>query len=293
MVELNGIVERKHRDLQASVVIPAHNAADTIRRTIDSIKAQTIQPIEIVVGCDGCTDSTAEIARSLGAIAVEIPKSTGAAARNAAFQKTTGNIIFLVDADDEWKPRKIEAHFEAYRQFEPPFVIDPSRRIRANGELRGLNGAGPSGWRSWEDMVEHKNWSSGSGISATREAWEKVGGFNPELKGLQDIDFLIRCAYFAGQGYHIEECCTRYHLTEGGLSRTTSWQQSIIDGISNSCPFLEPKHIQSIKRTVALRNALLAGPKEFWSNLKWGDVSLADPRVWKLYALTVLNSRKH
>jgi len=293
MVESEHIAANKHRELTASVVIPAHNSASTIRRTIESIKAQTIQPEEIAVGCDGCTDETADIARSMGALVVEIPKSTGAAARNAAFELTTGNIIFLVDADDEWKPRKIEAHFEAYRRFEPPFVIDPSRRIRANGELRGLNGAGPSGWRSWEAMVEHKNWSSGSGISATREARQKIGGFNAELKGLQDIDFLIRCAYFAGQGYHIDECCTRYHLTEGGLSRTTNWQQAIIDGIANSCPFLEQSHIQSIKRTVALRNALLAGPKEFWSNLKWGEVSLADPRVWKLYALSVLNSTKH
>ena len=190
---------------KVSVVIPAYNAAETIERTLRSIYAQTIVPFEIVIGDDASTDNTVELARKMGATVLELPKSNGAAARNAAFEATTGDYIFLIDADDEWLPNKIETHLRAHEETTVGFVIDPSRRVRSNGEERGLNGEGPAGLLTWEDMIEHRNWSSGSAISVTRENWLKVGGFNPKLKGLQDVDFLVRVSRVCGPGFRIPQ----------------------------------------------------------------------------------------
>jgi len=272
---------------KVSVVIPAYNAAETIERTLRSIHAQTIAPFEIVIGDDASTDNTVELARKMGATVLELPKSNGAAARNAAFEATTGDYIFLIDADDEWLPNKIETHLRAHEETTVGFVIDPSRRVRSNGEERGLNGEGPAGLLTWEDMIEHRNWSSGSAISVTRENWLKVGGFNPKLKGLQDVDFLVRVSRVCGPGFRIPESLTRYHLMDGGLSRGSNWQEQIVQDFAESCDFASPAHILSIRRTVALRNAINSGPIEFWKHIRWGHLQLTDPRVLRGFALVV------
>lgn len=275
-----------------SVIIPAYNAQETIERAILSIQNQTIVPFEIIVGNDGSTDETASIARRLGATVIDLPKGNGAIARNAAFDVSTGIVIFLLDADDEWLPEKVEAHIRAHAQTNAGFVLDPSRRIRASGEERGLNGAGPEKFLSWEEMIEHRNWSSGSGISVKRENWIKVGGFNPKLKGLQDIDFLVRVAKACGPGYRITTSLTRYYLVDGGVSRGTGWQEQIITDFAESCDFATPEQILSIRRTVALRNAINSSPAEFWKHVKSGHLSLTDMRVWRGFAYVMAKKFK-
>lgn len=281
------MIENSPSLTSTSVIIPAYNAESSIARAIQSILAQTVPAGEVIVGCDGCTDATARIASELGARVVEIPKANGAAARNAACSVATGEVIFLLDSDDEWVSTKIESHLEAHVRTEASFIIDPSRRIRPGGVPRGLNGAGPEAYLSWKDMAQHSNWSSGSAISVRRKHWDKIHGFNPTLKALQDVDFLVRLAYFCGPGFRIPVSQTRYHLSESGISRQTSWGDEVIDAFAQSCNFLDDQDVLSVKQTIALRNALLAGPMGFWHHILWGHVPFTDTRVWKLYILAL------
>lgn len=50
-----------------SVIIPAFNAEPYLGEALESIRAQTLQPLEIIVVDNGSTDTTAEIARDRGA----------------------------------------------------------------------------------------------------------------------------------------------------------------------------------------------------------------------------------
>ena len=101
-----------HTEL-VSVIIPAFNAAEHIRQTLNSVLAQTYQAIEVIVVDDGSADAT-------GAIVEEFVKKDArfqlvrqsnagvGAARNTAIRKARGKYIAPLDADDFWFPEKLE-----------------------------------------------------------------------------------------------------------------------------------------------------------------------------------------
>ena len=44
-----------------SVIVPAYNSAEYIRKGLDSIKEQAFTDYELIIVCDSCTDNTEEI----------------------------------------------------------------------------------------------------------------------------------------------------------------------------------------------------------------------------------------
>ena len=85
-----------------SIIIPAHNEANVIRRCLDAM-TQGAEPgeLEILVVCNGCTDNTAEVARSYAPLVTvlesEIPSKN--AALKLGHVQATSYPRFYVDAD--------------------------------------------------------------------------------------------------------------------------------------------------------------------------------------------------
>lgn len=93
-----------------SVVIPAFNASQFIKRTIDSVLAQTYRDFELIVVDDGSTDSTAEIVKNYGSTVRYILQENAGdgPARNTGIAAANGEWIAFLDHDDEWLPEKLE-----------------------------------------------------------------------------------------------------------------------------------------------------------------------------------------
>ena len=93
-----------------SVVIPAYNAAATLRETIDSALAQTHKAQEILVFNDGSTDETDASLQSYGSAITVFTQPNGgvARARNFMCARVTGDLVAFLDADDVWHPRYLE-----------------------------------------------------------------------------------------------------------------------------------------------------------------------------------------
>ncbi len=94
--------------VKVSVVIPAFNSAKTLATTLNDLKAQTLQPAEIVVVDDGSTDSTSEIAKKFDVQLIRQENKGAPAARNAGFAKTTGDFVLYCDADVQLEPTMLE-----------------------------------------------------------------------------------------------------------------------------------------------------------------------------------------
>jgi Glycosyltransferases involved in cell wall biogenesis len=98
-----------------SVVIPAYNAEAFLEEAIRSVHAQTLQPAEIIVIADDCTDRTPQIAAELGAIVLEQKRRNMAAGLNLGVRATAQPWIALLDADDIWDKRKLALQWQAIK----------------------------------------------------------------------------------------------------------------------------------------------------------------------------------
>lgn len=99
-----------------SVVIPAYNRERCIKETIESVLAQTIDDLEVIVVDDGSTDRTKDVVLSFedGRVKYIYQKNSGAnVARNTGMEVARGEYISLLDSDDLF----IENHLETSINF--------------------------------------------------------------------------------------------------------------------------------------------------------------------------------
>lgn len=80
-----------------TAVIPAHNEADALPRTIASLRAQDVPPDHIIVVSDNSTDDTHKVSESLGVEAVETVNNLHRKA--GALNSILGNLVSLNDSD--------------------------------------------------------------------------------------------------------------------------------------------------------------------------------------------------
>jgi len=92
-----------------SVIIPVYNGEKYLAEAIESVLAQTLPPLEIIVVDDGSTDASADIARGFGdPVRVESQPHGGIApARNRGVALARGELIAFLDADDVWGVDKL------------------------------------------------------------------------------------------------------------------------------------------------------------------------------------------
>lgn len=84
-----------------SVIIPAHNSEQYIRKGLESIWQQSFRDYELIVVCDRCTDDTEQIAQEYGAITECVSFGRDGLARDKGISMAQGDWILFMD-DDDW-----------------------------------------------------------------------------------------------------------------------------------------------------------------------------------------------
>jgi len=195
-----------------SVIIPAYNAAATLARAIDSVRAQSWPAHEIIVVDDGSTDATAEVARQYGdAVRLIRQANSGVSvARNAGASAATGDWLAFLDADDWYAPDRIKLHAEwiaddpaldfltgdyEYRD-EAGTLLGTSMAQHESGRMLLAKAAG----NMRVVMDEHAqiaafvadHFGDTHTLSVPRERFVELGGYPTGFKVCEDVHFLTR-----------------------------------------------------------------------------------------------------
>ena len=211
-----------------SVVIPAYNAEDYIRETLDSVLTQSYQNIEIIIVNDGSTDSTElilqEFAKAYKQIKYFNQSNSGVSeARNHAISKATGSYIALLDADDVWYQNNLEEKiniFENYSEIDwvfsgMDFLLDGDRTGKAP---RGIQGEFLDLILLWESEVVPGPCSN---IVFRRKCYDEGIFFDRRFSTAADQDFTIQLAA-RYKGYYINKPLWKYRVLEQSMSRNIS-----------------------------------------------------------------------
>lgn len=97
-----------------SVIVPVFNAEKYIKRTVESVKAQTYDNWELILVNDCSSDNSLKIILDLAdkdkrIKVISLDENSGpAVARNMGIKAAKGSFIAFLDADDLWLPEKLE-----------------------------------------------------------------------------------------------------------------------------------------------------------------------------------------
>jgi len=195
-----------------SVIIPAFNAAATLARAIESVRAQSWPAHEIIVVDDGSIDATAVVARQFGDAVqlVRQPNSGVSVARNAGAAAATGDWLAFLDADDWYAADRIKLHAEwiaddasldcltgdyEYRD-EAGTLLGTSMAQHESGRLM-LAKAGGAARVVMETPAEiaafvADHFGDTHTLSVPRARFVELGGYPTGYKVCEDVHFLTR-----------------------------------------------------------------------------------------------------
>ena len=87
-----------------SIILPAKNEADGLRKTLPALRG-VVPGAELIVVDDGSTDATAQVAAEHGATVLGAPYSMGnGAAIKRGARHASGEILVFMDADGQHDP---------------------------------------------------------------------------------------------------------------------------------------------------------------------------------------------
>lgn len=170
-----------------SVILIVRNGARFIAEALESVRLQTLRPIEILVIDGQSTDGTVEIARGYHDVTIVPQSSTGVAnAYNEGISRARGELLAFISHDDRWLPDKLGRQV-SFLAAHPEVMLSLTHVQHVLHE--GSNP--PPGFRT--ELLDHP--VPGfimETLVVRREAVERVGLFDPTFAVSEDTDWFAR-----------------------------------------------------------------------------------------------------
>lgn len=218
-----------------SVCIPAFNSGRYIEVTINSILSQSYKNIEIVVVDDGSTDNTVTVLKNIKDERLKFttqPNKGASAARNKAYQLSSGSFIKFMDADDllsancvETQLNKIIDHPDSiasakwgrfYLADQSDFILSPEKVWK---DLPGID------WLVNSLIDTGANMMQPGIFLLPRQIVEMEGPWNESLSLIDDFEYMVRVISNSKMVLFCEDATLMYR---SGLENSLSGKNSAI-----------------------------------------------------------------
>jgi len=209
--------------VNVSIIIPAHNAAETIAETLESLLVQAFSGWEAIVVDDGSSDGTAAIAASFAERDARIrvisqPQGGVSAARNAGIALARYDWLLFLDADDWLLPQHLE-------RLTDTLISNPDldavhcgwTRVAPDGKLGAAQRCHQSG-ELFEVFARTNAFATTCVCVVRRSLVEAVGGCDTSLRTCHDWDLWQRIARTGVCFGSIPEMLVRYRMRPNSAS---------------------------------------------------------------------------
>jgi glycosyltransferase involved in cell wall biosynthesis len=202
------------------------NYAHHVGSCLDSVLAQTLAPLDLVVVDDRSTDSSAAVVgqwfrqhadRFAYCELVRHRTNRGLArTRNTAFGRTKSPYVFVLDADNLLYPRCLDRLKSALDHCRATFAYCYAERF---GDVSGLLNVHP-----WNPAHFQINNTIDAMALLRRSAWEAAGGYSTDMPvmGWEDFDLWFKMARQKGWGILVPEILARYRVHGTSMLRAVT-----------------------------------------------------------------------
>ena len=185
-----------------SVIIATRNRAHTIIETLDTVKAQTYRPIEIIIVDGASTDNTRQIVQEWSDKNVENDLltlkffdqiGTGfGGARNEAMQHSRGEFLQMLDSDDLIHPQRFEKVAEFFRKTSADYIETGFEGfVEQIGDLKEIH-YGHEGSDLLGRLLKGRLWPNTIRNVYSRKLINRTGSWNDWMKTVSDYEYAIR-----------------------------------------------------------------------------------------------------
>ena len=202
-----------------SVVITAYNEAATVVEAVDSALEQTLPPFEVIVSDDGSTDETAHLLEPYrGRITYLRQEHAGvASARNAALAAARGDFYAVLDADDVYLPRRLEALAELAAERPDLDVLCTDLLLEVGGRVVGTFEA-TCPFETSEQRAAILDRCFCAAPAVRRTALLGVGGYDESVPTGSDWECAIRVIHAGATAGLVQEPLYRYRIRAASVT---------------------------------------------------------------------------
>ena len=241
-----------HSSPTVSVVMPVYNGARTLRESVDSVLAQTFRDFELIICNDASTDETGIILGEIEDDRVRVLSNSSnmgeGPARDRAIASASGVWLAFIDADDAWKPERLETLLDSADASLNKIIFDDIFECHDTA-----NGMAP-----WQ-VLRGEYAFGGNGISAVEVPTEKfVCQKRLLLKPLlplkfirehhishgrrpfgADTEFFLHLLAHGLQLCYVPKPMYLYRITPGSMSSLTERYTLMVEVLENAIPQFE------------------------------------------------------
>jgi len=211
--------------------MPAFNAAQHIRESIQSVIEQTFVDWDLIVVDDGSTDETFAVADSFSNSRIRCvrrPNGGQAAARNTGVVNTHGEFVAFLDADDLWLPEKLDRQIEVARRTHADVVYCDGYVFFDNGDNERSDFfavvPGLKDGSAMMPLLYQYNRIATLSAMVKRNVIESVGLFDESrlFQNCEDYELWLRLARAGNTFYGMSDKLMRYRRHEASTTHRNS-----------------------------------------------------------------------
>lgn len=203
-----------------SIIVPVYNAERFLEDTIKTVQDQTYENWELLLVNDCSKDNSKKIADKYLSNKIkwiDMEKNSGAAlTRNKGIEKSTGEFLCFLDADDLWDEDKLKKQIEFMRNNKCEFSFTGYEFADENGKPIGKKVFIPEKINYKQALKNTTIWTSTVMLDMTKLTKEDV--YMPNVRRGQDTATWWKILKKIDYAYGLNEILSYYRRTNESLS---------------------------------------------------------------------------